>query len=157
MQTTITVNGTQQALQRIGLIKQGVLQLAAPMEQIGKLLTGFYAGEVFASRGQVIGEPWAPLNAKYALRKATGNTKRNIGKGAYPGRGVLVRTGAMQNSFRFESGESFARIYNTATYFKYHQLGTRHIPQRVMMAIDDTRRRLIVGIIDRHIQSLLSK
>ncbi len=138
---TITITGLDEAQRTLTGAKSAVENLQPAMTDIGKYLARFFSSEVFASRGGVIGEPWPALNARYASYKA----KR------YPGRPPLVRTGLMQRSFISNSGASFARVTNSADYFDYHQLGGSKLPARVMMKVDETRAREIVGIVERYL------
>lgn len=147
MQITVTVKGAPEALAMLKRTKDGMLNLATPFKDIGGLLTKLYAGEVFASRGRVIGHPWP------RLAPATEREKDR----RWAGRPAMIRTGKLQNSFRFDSGPTSLRIHNTAKsrkgfpYFAAHQLGTGRVPQRVMMALDDQRVRQIQKTIQDHL------
>lgn len=145
VQVTVEVVGGAKLVATLGDVATGVKDLGKSMAAIGLYLRNFYSGEVFASRGQVIGEPWQPLNAKYAAYKAQ----------RWPGRIPLVRTGLMNNSFKSESGATFARISNTAEYFKYQQQGTSRIPARVMLKLDETRQQEVIRIIDTEIAATI--
>lgn len=47
---------------------------------------------------------------------------------------ILQRSGKMRKSFRVSKlTKNEIEIENTVKYFKYHQLGTRNIPQRQML------------------------
>lgn len=117
-------------------LERGVKNQSGTMKDIGTYLTGFFSGQVFASRGGVIGEPWRPLNPNYAVYKAR----------QYPGRPPLVRTGLMQRSFKAQTGPLSVRLYNTAKYFDAHQ-GGHGVPQRVMMKVDNQRAEQIGSIV----------
>ena len=89
----------------------------------------------FASHGKVLGEPWKP---------------RRIGR-PWP---MLERTGMMRNSFTGRVGGNFVELYNTQNYFKYHQSNKprkSNLARRVMMKIDETRRRDIIKELQIHI------
>jgi len=138
---TITISGLDKTERTLRGAKRAVENLQPAMSEVGTYLARFFSSQVFASRGGIIGEPWQSLSARYAAYKA----KR------YPGRPPLVRTGLMQRSFISNSGASFARVSNSAPYFDYHQLGGSKVPERVMMKVDETRGREIVGIVERYL------
>lgn len=140
-QVTITVTGDKEAMARLRKIGSGVVNLQTSMDKIGSYLTGFFSGEVFASRGGVIGESWPRLSAKYAAYKAR----------TFPGRPPLIRRGVMQRSFKAKTGRASARIYNSAGHFGFHQEGTRRLPARVMMKVDQAREKRIIDIIQGEI------
>jgi phage gpG-like protein len=106
------------------------------MDESGRYHTRFFSGEVFASRGQVFGKPWAALNDNYAGFKAR----------TFPGRPPLIRSGLMNRSFKHKSTKLTASLWNEAEYFDYHQEG-RGLPERVMMHVDDQRERRVVDYI----------
>lgn len=92
------------------------------------VLSVFFSGEVFASRGGVIGHPWPRLSDAYAARKAQ----------QFPGRPPLIRTGLMNRSFKHNAGRLSVEVLNEAWYFRFHQNG-EGVPQRVMMDLDQKR------------------
>ncbi|MDQ0825421.1 phage gpG-like protein [Arthrobacter sp. B2I5] len=143
-EVAFTFDGQEQMVNRLRSTARGVKDLSESMSTIGLYLSHLYAGEVFASRGGVIGEPWARLSPDYAAEKAR----------KWPGRPPLMRTGKMQSNFRFESDANSARMYNPTPYFKYHQSSdprSSNLPRRVMMKIDDMRRREVLRIIQAEI------
>lgn len=144
MQINVQMTGDREAIARLKRIGNGVLHLKPSMDEIGSYLTGFFSGEVFASRGGVIGEPWARLSARYAARKAK----------EFPGRIPLVRTGLMNRSFKKDAGQMSVLLYNSSNHFDFHQLGTSKMPARAMMKVDAARQQRIVKIIDNHISEL---
>lgn len=139
----ISISGLGETRERLLKLGRSVSDLRPVMGDIGQYLAKFFSSEVFASRGGVIGEPWAPLSARYAAYKAR----------RYAGRQPLVRTGTMQRSFKYTHGAQFARVTNGASYFDYHQLGTRRMPQRMMMKVDDTREREITRMIEQYVKT----
>lgn len=113
-----------------------ILDLSKSMDKTGAYLSKFFSGEVFASRGGVIGERWPALNDNYAAWKAR----------RWPGRPPLMQTGLMNSSFKHKSTKLTASLWNEAEYFEYHQEG-RGVPQRTMMKVDQQRERRIVEYI----------
>jgi hypothetical protein len=85
---------------------------------------------------------WAPLSPEYAAWKAR----------HFPGRPILVRSGAMRAGFTWEAHPRSLRIINRVTAgqrsrtprWVFHQEGTDHMPARPMVQIstaDRTRLR----------------
>jgi len=142
MAYTITIQGDTELAAKLRKFGVAVLDLSKGMDDVGIYLTRFFSGEVFASRGGAIGEPWTPLNDRYAAFKAE----------VWPGRPPLVKTGLMQRSFEHETTKLSARVFNDVSYFGYHQDG-RGVPERIMMKVDEQRERVIVGLISDDIDS----
>lgn len=128
MDIKVTIQGSDEVRAKIIAFVGSGLKLHRSMGAIGIYLDRFFSGEVFASRGRVIGEPWPALNPSYAAWKAK----------YWPGRPPLVQTGLMQQSFRHSSTDLSTSLWNEAEYFKYHQDG-RGVPERMMMKIDEQR------------------
>lgn len=138
----INVTGDKETMAQLRRLGMAAINLSPAMHLIGTYLTTFFSGEVFASRGRVIGEPWAPLNTGYAAHKAR----------TFPGRPPLIRSGQMNKGFQAHTGRTFARINNPVPHFDYHQEGTSSIPARVMMKVDQQRQQTIVDIISEHLR-----
>lgn len=122
--------------------------LRGAMNEVGRNTIKTFSGQVFASQGGFINEPWQRLNGTYAVRKA----KR------YAGKPMLVRTGKMQNSFKYDSTGTSVTISNTSPHFKYHQSSeTRYVlPRRAMIGIyrgmQDDVTATIAAVLTRKIQ-----
>ncbi|WP_160665170.1 hypothetical protein [Pseudarthrobacter sp. ATCC 49987] len=145
MTYVITVQGDDELIQRLKKFGVSVLDLSASMDKTGRYLTGFFSGEVFASRGGIIGRPWPALHSNYAAFKAR----------TFPGRPPLIRSGLMNRSFKHKSTKLSASLWNEAEYFKYHQDG-RGVPERVMMLVDDRRERMVVQFVADDIAGKMS-
>ena len=150
---SIRVTGADALAAKYGKLASQITDFSAPMKQSAQYLMEFFSGEVFASRGSVIGHPWPALNRKYAAYKAQ----------KWPGRPPLIQTGKMQRSFASQFGTDYAKVYNTATnrqgqnYFDFHQLGTRNIPARVMMDVDRQRQQDIANFFAEDLRKKLSE
>ena len=126
----ITITGDKELLQKFkSFLGSGDLNLKRSLSASGLYLTRFFGGEVFVSRGRVIGEPWASLNPSYAAWKAR----------MFPGRPPLIQTGEMQRSFFFKPAARTLELGNSSRLFDIHNEGRGNVPQRVMMKIDDQR------------------
>lgn len=140
----VKITGTDQELAKLKKLGDGFQDFSVAMKLIGDEVTKYYSGQVFASQGGIIGERWPALNANYAKSKA----KR------YPGRGILIATGTMQQSFKSLATAKKVLIYNTAPYFKYHQStkARTKIPYRPMMKIDNDVKNIVRQIMNQDIQ-----
>lgn len=130
---SLHIEGDKELMQKLRDFAAGQLDLSRSMDASGLYLSRFFSGEVFASRGQVIGEPWPRLHEAYAVFKAR----------RWPGRPPLIRTGLMNSSFKHKSTKLTTSLWNEASYFDYHQEG-RGVPQRVMMKVDQQRATRVV-------------
>ncbi|MGW5074070.1 phage virion morphogenesis protein [Rhodococcus sp. NPDC004095] len=144
----VKISGDKQVREMLHGIGLDIDDLHPAMQDVGKYLKGFYGGEVFASRGQVIGEPWRRLSEPYASRKAKRYRK-----------GVLVATGAMQKAFTYSTTNTSATITNKDRKFEWHQAGTNTIPARVMMKLEDgdAQYNKLVAIIEASLASSIKK
>ena len=132
----VSIQGDKELVGKIRSFVSGQLDLTRSMGATGLYLTRFFGGEVFASRGGVIGRRWPQLNENYAAWKAR----------RWPGRPPLIRTGLMNRSFKHKSTQLTTSLWNEATYFDLHNEG-RGVPQRVMMRVDQEREARIVKFI----------
>lgn len=144
--TVVTISGDEELRRRLNRVVAQVGNLTDPMKDIGKYMTDFFAGEVFASQGRVIGEPWAPLSDSYARWKA----KR------FPGRPPLIQRGTMQKAFKSRPGRMSVLLYNDDEKFPTHQEGTLRVPARVMMKVDEKRRQRARDILADHIERAIT-
>lgn len=131
----VTITGDKELVKKLnGFIGSDGLNLKRSMGASGLYLTRFFSGEVFASRGRVIGKPWPALNSSYAAWKAR----------RFPGRPPLVKSGEMMRGFKFKESQQKLELFNTADHFDIHQEGLGNVPQRMMMRIDDQRAARVV-------------
>jgi hypothetical protein len=127
-QIVVSIQGGEELARRIRKFGSSILDLTDAMNDVGDYLVGFFSGEVFVSRGGVIGKPWQPLSDAYALQKAH----------EFPGRPDLIQSGDMNEGFRFTATRNSVGFYNTQDYFYFHDEG-RGVPERKMMDVDRTR------------------
>lgn len=149
MQVTLEIRGLKETQQNLLRVKKAMSPRPTVFSQIGRRLTSFFSGEVYASRGGIIGEPWPRLSDAYAAWKAR----------KFPGAIPLVRTGRMIRSYRYQSGPGFVRLYNPTRYFGYHQSSAPRtkIPRRVTMKIDAGRRREIGLIVAENVRQEIAR
>lgn len=148
----LTVTGIAEVDAMLKRTGANVNDLQGAMSEVGYMARRYFSGQVFASRGAVLGERWPPLSARYAVEKAR----------RWPGRIPMIRTGLLNRSFRHEAHRMNVTIYNDAPYFKYHQSSAPRtkIPRRVMIGIYSSLNRdvtkLVVDSLVRRAQSRAS-
>lgn len=146
----LEVKGDQEIKRMLVGIGLDLRNLRSAMDEVGRSTTKYFSGQVFASRGATLngGQRWQRLNDRYAVQKAR----------RYPGRPLLVRTGKMQNSFRYSSTGTSVTIENSAPHFVYHQSSAprRVLPRRVMIGVyqgmQDDVTRTIAAVLSRKIR-----
>jgi phage gpG-like protein len=140
MQISIKVSGDKQVLAKLEKLGDKLTRFGPEMDKIGDSLETYYAGQVFASQGGILGTPWARLSKGYAEEKAK----------QYPGRGPLVKTGKMIGGFRHKSNDQSVTVSNRMPYFVYHQSSApRHkIPYRPMMGVNRDVKSIIAQMIE---------
>ncbi len=109
----------------------------------------------FESEGEEgLGGKWTPLNSAYAAWKAV----------HFPGKKILQRTGALAASLsrREAAGAVFQpmprslTIGSAVTYAIYHQTGTRRMPQRKEIALDEPVKRELMRIAQMYLIQIAS-
>lgn len=158
----VEVTGDQATIQGLDQLGSELVKMDVAMESIGESLTDYFAGQAFASQGGVYGEVWQALSETYQIYKATGHTtldqkrwRDTTNTNTYPGRGPLVKTGDMQQGFDYEADSDSVTIFNDVEYFVYHQSDEprdSNLPRRVMMAINDDVREIIMQIINAEVE-----
>jgi len=136
---TIELEGTPETFRTLRQLGINLSDFSRELKDTGTYMRNFIQTNVFATEGQIIGEPWAPLNPAYQAWKQV----------HFPGRGTLERSGTMRGNFRFNYTGDYMRLWNPTPYFLKHQLGRERMPRRVMMKIDEARRQAIIHIFER--------
>lgn len=138
-QMEVDVQGAEEIKKMLSQLGLDVKDLKPAMDEVGRDVTKYFGGQVFASRGSVIGQPWQRLSDRYAAAKAK----------KWGSKPLLVASGRMQKSFRHKAGKMDVTIDNPTPYFKYHQsTDTRYVlPRRAMIGIYGTLQRDATNII----------
>jgi hypothetical protein len=135
----VTVDGEQQTLAKFSNLNHAISTWQSALNPIQTYLMNFFQNDVYESEGAAYGSVWAAL-APSTLRqklKRWGNTT------------ILIASGKMKNSYQAQSGPLYLAIYNTAQsnkgapYPYFHQHGTRKMPQRLLMKMDDERTKQV--------------
>ena len=148
MQLSWSIEGDQQLLRKLQMVSSGIKDFSDPFRQTAEYLADTFE-KTFDVQGRNIGVIWPPLAASTIRQKA---------KNA-PGAPMLVRTGAMRASFQKVYATDYARVWNSATYFKYHQSKQPRtkIPRRQMMNLAEEQKQTIVKFFHTYVQKIMSK
>lgn len=100
----------------------------------------------FITEGASTGDSWADLSPAYAQWKAV----------HYPAQGILVRTGDLKASVIdrtdpkaiYRASQNELVIGTEIGYAKFHQYGTRHMPQRPVFRVDEA----FMGVVGKSMQ-----
>jgi phage gpG-like protein len=130
IEISIALNGETQMSRGLMVGSTALKDFKAPLTAAAELLQKTFQLN-FDVRGDTFGG-WAPRTRDYG----------------WP---LLEKTGAMRKSFFTTVAADMAVLGNTSPYFKYHQLGTRKMPQRLMMKVDNERKALVVKIFQQHL------
>jgi phage gpG-like protein len=134
----VTLEGEKQLSRRLLTIPHDISNWKIPLFRIGGEIRGSI-DQNFSSRGALFGR-WVPR-------------KDNL---PHP---LLEKTSAMRRNFKQSLGPDYIEIFNPTPYFKYHQSNKprKKIPRRVMMKIDDERKRFIQREFQKHVHDALRK
>src|SRR6476469_1171636 len=141
------IEGEQHLSRRLNGMENSIKDLTTPFRKSADMLVGVFSRDVFDTEGAAIGKKWQRLSPYTVAQKA------RQGYTAKP----LVRTGAMQRAFRSIVASDQATVYNTASYFKYHQSNKprSHLPRRVMIGLNENLKQSVVKIFQRYIHEEL--
>lgn len=143
---SFSVEGEVQISRKLLGLASTIQDFTPALEKSSEDLLEIISYDVFESEGAAIDEPWAQLSPGYAKWKER----------KYPGNGILVRTGLMQDSFSSIVDTSSLKIWNAVEYFKYHQSkGERssNLPRRVMLRLTENMKQMVV----KNFQTMISE
>ena len=106
------------------------------LRAIGDYLVKFYQDPVFETEGGIFGARWQALSPAYAIRKAV----------THPGRGILEASGDLRRSYSTRVHSNLLELINQDPKAIYHQEGTRRMPARVLIKVDEKQKDEIVNI-----------
>ena len=134
----VSLEGEKQLSRRLQTIPSDISNWKIPLFRIGGEVRGSI-DKNFSGRGSLFGR-WVPR-------------KDNL---PHP---LLEKTSTMRRNFKSTLGPDYVEIFNPTPYFKYHQSNKprRKIPRRLMMKIDDERKRFIQREFQKHINDALRK
>ena len=124
---TFEVEGVEEVATMFRVADNKASNMSEPLQKSsGMMLKAFDMN--FDSHGRTFGEPWKARQKN-------------------PGWPLLEHTGIMKHSFDSSLGSNFVVLFNRAPWFKFHQSNkprSTKLPRRVMMKVDEIRRRQIV-------------
>ena len=144
---SVKVKGEKEIKNTLDLTSKYVKSPKVSLKEAIMFMKDTTEGDVFNTEGSSIGHKWARLTPSYATWKS----KR------YPGKKILETTGKMRKNFKTKVSSTRAVLSNPTSYFKYHQLGTRKMKQRLVLTIDSKREREIMKIFEKDTDKILSK
>lgn len=133
------IEGTKELSRRFIKIPENIQDSGDSFAKIGREVM-LSVDANYATRGSLFGEPWP---------------SRKTPK-PWP---LLEKTGRMRRSFNQRLGRNYVEISNPTEYFKFHQSNKprKKLPRRVMLKLDEIRRRFIVRQFQLHIRASLKK
>lgn len=157
MQITVTVTGLDDAQARLGALGDSLHDFTGALTSLGTALLRYYSETVFVTSGEALGSSWR------ALKDTT--VKEKIRK--WPGRGILQRSGAMQEGFYNDITPVSLFISNHVKYFEYNQLGTgekgdgvvpgvgrgKNLPARPMLGVNSAVESLVTQVIEADVRA----
>lgn len=145
MDLQIVVEGEVQLHRRLIIIANGVTDFQEPLRSIGTELHKSFQ-ENFDQRGALFGG-WP--ERKPVIRKG-----ERID--TWP---LLEKTGEMRNSFDEKITSTSIVLFNSASYFPFHQSkeSRQVLPRRIMMKIDQERKTFIVKAFQQYLVTLMRK
>lgn len=134
-----SIEGEKQLSRRLMKIPDNIGSFREPLDKIGREVR-LSVDANFSSRGALFGERWSP---------------RKDSK-PHP---LLEKTGVMRNAFAQNLGPAYVEIFNPTEYFKFHQSNKprRKLPRRVMLKLDEIRKRFIVREFQAHVREAIRK
>ena len=146
MYVTVTVTGIDTTNERLSALGASFRDFTEALALLGRQLIMFYSSTVFTSEGQALGQKWAPLAASTQAYKDA----------HWEGRGILQRTGALQHAFYATNTADTLTVGNNASYFSYHQLGTRKMPQRQIIGVNARVETMIKSVLEADIRAKIA-
>lgn len=142
---TVTINGDTRIIEKLNKLAVEIQNPSAVLQETGDMLIQEFTDN-FSSEGGRLDTKWAQLSQATLIQKA---------RAGYGGKGILVRTGKMRDSFTKETQKYLVRVFNPTSYYIYHQLGTKYMPQRVMIKATERIKQEVVAIFNKAITKVL--
>lgn len=136
LRVRVEIKGDKKAIEQLSKIIHEFDDWKPELTMVGEYLVEYYQDPVFETEGGIFGARWQQLSSAYQIRKAT----------RYPGRGILEATGALRKSYRKRVFANLLEIANEDPKAIFFQSGTRKMPPRILMKVDNKQRKEIVDI-----------
>lgn len=132
----LEIKGDKKAIAQLNKMLESFKDWKPELQAVGDYLVSFYRDPVFETEGGVFGARWQPLTSAYANRKAI----------KYPGRGILEASGTMRRSYITRVYANLLELVNPTEYAILHQEGRGRLPERLLIRVDEPRKKEIVEI-----------
>lgn len=146
----ISVHGDKLVSRRILRLEDRAIHARPAFEKMGEKLLR-HEKRLFASDGASGGPPWAPLAAStIAAKAARGQDPR-----------ILRATGALHSSLTdkgdaaniFHADDDGLEFGSRLAYARYHQHGTKRMPKRKPLQLNETQKRDLLRILQKHLMA----
>ena len=131
MQITFEIDGAKELSAELGLKAGKLKDYRKPMQKIGTNLVKTFKDNI-TTGGSTLGVAWPPRKKDQP----------------WP---MLMKTGKLHGGFTAKAGKDEVVVGNPVPYFVFHQRGTRHLPKRVMMKLDQERKTMIIKEIQKYV------
>lgn len=142
----IQINGDKRLIATIDRVAKFSAGTRETLNEIGDTLLDEFDKQM-DTEGSRLTRKWKALDSK------TIEQRIRMGYGAGP---ILNRTGKLKNAFKKAVGLGQVRVHNPTEYFKYHQLGTKDIPKRQMIAMPERLKQDVVEIVRKGLDKTLT-
>lgn len=132
----LEIKGDKKAIAQLNKMLDTFKDWKPELQAVGDFLVSFYQNPVFETEGGIFGARWQPLTPAYANRKAI----------KYPGRGILEASGRMRRSYETHVFANLLELVNPTEYAILHQEGRGRLPERLLIRVDEPRKREIVEV-----------
>jgi len=144
----ITIDGDERLAKKFSLIDLYFTnKLKKPLGKAGDLLLDKF-DDNFNTEGKTLRKPWKALKASTVRQKAA------MGYGS---KGILERTGKLRKAFEKKVSRFKVRVFNDTPYYKYHQLGGKHLPQRQMIRSTENIKQDVIEIFRKDLKKILQR
>jgi phage gpG-like protein len=143
----IEITGDKETIAKLQKMDKSFGDWTPELRQVGEFLKQFYSIAAFETEGGIFGARWAALNPSYERWK----------RDAFPGKGILVRTGDMKKGYKYEATNNSMTLWNVSKYAIFHQTGTKRMPQRLLVSLKPKQRDEIINIFKRGLAQRIQK
>jgi phage gpG-like protein len=131
---------------RLNILFKGLKDFKPPLEKSAN-----YSVKIFKHN---FGKSGAEFTKWQKLSPVTIREKIRLG---FP-TDILIRSGRLRDSFRmYKLTKTQTIIDNPVKYFKYHQLGGRRLPRRIMIDVNKRMKDTVGNFFHAYLKSLLKK
>lgn len=120
-----------------GEITKRLRDLRAPLQAASNLMEAKIAKQ-FDTETDPDGSPWEPLSPDTLKYKVGGS--------------ILVKTGALRDSFVYDLSEKSLSITSKSPVFKIHNQGLLGMPQRKILGINAEDKNAIAGLVRGYVR-----